>query len=166
MLINIGIVFLLSYIVQKNSEGKVYLIGLETSGYWNNSEAQIYIGIRDYNNDTMIVNFYFLCVVYFYQYGTTVETTREFSISKIKKIDGYLKIDKSLIGTLADIDSNNSVVLISDEKEKPFANLDRIIKGFDKYIEIKENDTIFITEPSYPGIEKRTAVIMDEIAML
>ncbi|MBR4693322.1 MAG: ribonuclease J [Bacilli bacterium] len=80
--------------------------------------------------------------------------------------DGYLKIDKSMIGTLADIDSNNSVVLISDEKEKPFANLDRIIKGFDKYIEIKENDTIFITEPSYPGIEKRTAVIMDEIAML
>ncbi|MBP5679070.1 MAG: ribonuclease J [Bacilli bacterium] len=80
--------------------------------------------------------------------------------------DGYLTIDRDRIGTLADIENKNSIVFISDEKEKPFANLERILKGFDKYIEIHENDTIFITEPSYAGIEKRTAVIMDEIAML
>ena len=80
--------------------------------------------------------------------------------------DGYLSINKDKIGTLADLESKNALVLISDEKEKPFANLERIIKGFDKYITIKETDTIFITEPSYPGIEKRLAVIMDEIAML
>ena len=80
--------------------------------------------------------------------------------------DGYLDIDKNKIGTLHNIEDKNVVVLISDEKEKPFANLQRIIKGYDKYIKVKETDTIFITEPSYPGIEKRTAVIMDEIAML
>ena len=80
--------------------------------------------------------------------------------------DGYLSINKDKIGTLADLESKNALVLISDEKEKPFANLERIIKGFDKYINIRETDTIFITEPSYPGIEKRLAVIMDEIAML
>ena len=80
--------------------------------------------------------------------------------------EGYLTIDREKIGTLADLENRNSVVLISDEKEKPFANLERIIKGFDKYITIKETDTIFITEPSYAGIEKRLAVIMDEIAML
>lgn len=80
--------------------------------------------------------------------------------------EGYLTIDKSRIGTLQNLDDKDSVVLISDEKEKPFANLERIIKGYDKYIKIKETDTIFITEPSYAGIEKRTAVIMDEIAML
>ena len=84
-----------------------------------------------------------------------------------KAIDnGYLDIDKTMIGTLADLESPNAVVLISDEKEKPFANLERIIKGFDKYINIRENDTIFITEPSYPGIERRMAIIMDEISML
>ena len=43
-------------------------------------------------------------------------------------------------------------------------NLERIIKGFDKYIKLRETDTIFITEPPYEGIEKRTALIMDEIA--
>ena len=80
--------------------------------------------------------------------------------------EGYLKLDKDKIGTLADLESKNSIVLISDEKEKPFGNLERIIKGFDKFINIRETDTIFITEPSYPGIEKRLAVIMDEIAML
>ena len=80
--------------------------------------------------------------------------------------EGYLKLSKDKIGTLADLENKSTIVLISDEKEKPFANLERIIKGFDKYINIKDTDTIFITEPSYPGIEKRLAVIMDEIAML
>lgn len=80
--------------------------------------------------------------------------------------EGYLKIDKSKIGSLNDLENKDTVVLISDEKEKPFNNLERIIKGYDKYIKIKETDTIFITEPPYPGIEKRTALIMDEIAML
>lgn len=80
--------------------------------------------------------------------------------------DNYLTIDQNRIGTLTDLELKDTVVLISDEKEKPFANLERIIKGYDKFIKIKETDTIFITEPSYEGIEKRTAVIMDEIAML
>ena len=79
---------------------------------------------------------------------------------------GYLSIDKNIIGSLTDIETKNPVILISDEKEKPIANLERIIKGYDKYIKIKETDTIFITEPSYAGIEKRMAVIMDDIAML
>lgn len=80
--------------------------------------------------------------------------------------EGYLTINKDKIGTLADLEGKNTLVLISDNKEKPFGNLERIIKGFDKFIEIKETDTIFITEPSYPGIEKRLALIMDEVAML
>ena len=80
--------------------------------------------------------------------------------------DNYLSIDKSRIGNLTDLELKDTVVLISDEKEKPFANLERIIKGYDKYIKLKETDTIFITEPSYPGIEKRMAIIMDDIAML
>ena len=80
--------------------------------------------------------------------------------------DGYLYVQKDKIGTLADLESKNAIVLISDEKEKPFANLERIIKGFDKYIHIEETDTIFITEPPYAGIEKRLATVMDDIAML
>lgn len=80
--------------------------------------------------------------------------------------EGYLELDRSRIGSLSDLDSKNVLVLISDEKEKPFNNLEKIIKGYDKYIKIKDTDTIFITEPSYAGIEQRMAVIMDDIAML
>ncbi len=78
----------------------------------------------------------------------------------------YLTIDPNKIGDLSNIHEKNAVILISDEKEKPFANLERIIKGYDKYIKLLETDTIFITEPSYVGIEKRMALIMDEVAML
>lgn len=82
-----------------------------------------------------------------------------------KSIDeGYITFDKSRIGDLTNINDKNAVILISDEKEKPFMNLERILRGFDKYIKLKDTDTIFITEPPYEGIEKRTALIMDEIA--
>lgn len=82
-----------------------------------------------------------------------------------KAIDmNYLTIDKERIGDLSNLNDKGVIVLISDEKEKPFANLDRILKGFDKYIKLKETDTIFITEPCYDGIEKRYAIILDDIA--
>ena len=82
-----------------------------------------------------------------------------------KSIDmGYIDFDKSKIGDLSNINDRDCVILISDEKEKPFMNLERILKGFDKYIKLKETDTIFITEPGYEGIERRLALIMDEIA--
>ena len=80
--------------------------------------------------------------------------------------EGYISCNKEIIGSLTDLEAKDTIIMISDEKEKPFANLERIIKGYDKFIKIKDTDTIFITEPSYPGIEKRTAIIMDEIAML
>lgn len=80
--------------------------------------------------------------------------------------NNYLQVDKRVIGDLSNLDDKDVVVLVSDEKEKPFANLERIIKGYDKYIKLNTNDTIFITEPAYEGIEKRLATVMDDIAML
>ena len=84
-----------------------------------------------------------------------------------KSIDlGYIEFDKNRIGDLSNLNDKDCVVLISDEKERPFMNLERIIRGFDKYIKLKETDTIFITAPSYEGIERRLALIMDEIAKI
>lgn len=78
--------------------------------------------------------------------------------------EGYLTFDKSRIGDLTNVNDKDVVILISDGKEKPYMNLEKIIRGFDKYIKLRDTDTIFITEPPYEGIEKRTALIMDEIA--
>ena len=78
----------------------------------------------------------------------------------------YLKINPTKIGDLSNLDDKGVVVLISDGKEKPYANIERIIKGNDKYITIKPTDTIFITEPMYLGVERRMVTIMDDIARL
>jgi len=78
----------------------------------------------------------------------------------------YLFINPEKLGDLSNINDKGVVILISDGKEKPYANIERIIKGYDKFIQVKETDTIFITEPMYIGIEKRMVEIMDEIAKL
>ena len=76
----------------------------------------------------------------------------------------YLSINKTKIGDLSNLNDKGVVVLISDGKEKPYINLERILKGNDKYIKLLETDTIFITEPMYIGVEKRMVQIMDDIA--
>lgn len=78
----------------------------------------------------------------------------------------YLYINPEKIGDLSNINDKGVVILISDGKEKPYANIERIIRGNDKFIRITPTDTIFITEPMYLGIEKRMVEIMDEIAKL
>lgn len=76
----------------------------------------------------------------------------------------YLFIDPSKIGDLTNLNDKGIIVLISDGKEKPYMNLERIIRGTDKYIKAVDTDTIFITEPMYLGVEKRMVQIMDDIA--
>ena len=93
--------------------------------------------------------------------GHSLQNTINYALS-----NHYLTIDKRVIGDLSNLNDRDVVVLISDEKEKPFANLERVIKGYDKFIKLTTNDTIFITEPAYEGIEKRLATVMDYIAML
>ena len=78
--------------------------------------------------------------------------------------NGYLSINANKVGSLNNINDKGVVILISDGKEKPYANIERILNGKDKFIKLNETDTIFITEPMYLGIEKRMVTIMDEIA--
>ena len=78
----------------------------------------------------------------------------------------YLHINKTKIGDLTNLNDKGVVVLISDGKEKPYNNLEKIMRGNDKYIKLRETDTIFITEPMYIGVEKRMVQIMDEIAKM
>lgn len=78
----------------------------------------------------------------------------------------YLKINPTKIGSLNDLNDKGIVVLTSDSKQNPFSNLERIIKGNDKYIKLQETDTIFISEGMYEGVEKRMVQIMDDIAKM
>ena len=79
---------------------------------------------------------------------------------------GYITFDKNQIGNLTNVDDSDSVILISNENEKPFMNIDRIINGYDKYIKLNENDTMFFLEPAQVGMEKKSAKISDELSKL
>ncbi len=78
----------------------------------------------------------------------------------------YLEIDRSKIGDLSNIRDKNVVILISSEHEKPFASLNRIVNGYDKYISITENDMVVFLESVQDGMEKMFVKISDEIARL
>ena len=79
---------------------------------------------------------------------------------------GYLSFDKNLLGDLSNINDPDVVILTSDDKDKSFANLEKIISRYDKYITLKEGDTVFVAEPVYPGNEKKIAKIMDDLSRL
>lgn len=78
----------------------------------------------------------------------------------------YLKFDKNKIGSLNNIQDENVVILISSEKEKPFTSLRRIINGYDKFIKLKDSDTVVFLEPIEDGMERLFANISDTIARI
>ena len=78
----------------------------------------------------------------------------------------YLKIDKKFIGDLSNINDSNVVILNSNEREKPYINMIKILDGYDKYVKINKDDTIFLATPIYEGREKTFYKLLDKIAMV
>ncbi len=76
----------------------------------------------------------------------------------------YLNFNRDKIGNLNNINDKDVVILISSENEKPFTNLKRIVNGYDKYIKIKDSDTVVFLEPIQDGMERTLANISDLIA--
>ena len=77
----------------------------------------------------------------------------------------YIKFDKDRIGTIYDI-NKDVVIVISDDREKPFSNMKRIIRGVDKFIKIDETDTVVFTSRVYDGMEKTATEIHDNISKI
>ena len=77
---------------------------------------------------------------------------------------GYIDFDLNRIGDIHDVNDKNVVVIISDEREKPFSNLTRIVRGYDKFIKLTPEDTVLFASRVYDGMEKSAAHIYDEIA--
>lgn len=80
--------------------------------------------------------------------------------------NGYLNIKLSNLGDLNDINSNNAILLVCDDRERPYATVDKIVNGNDKFITLKPNDTVVFAEPKYDATEKIFVRIQDEIAMM
>jgi len=87
--------------------------------------------------------------------------------SIIKAIDmKYIEFDKSKIGSLQHLKNEDTVILISDEREKPYSNIRRIVRGYDKFVKITEEDTVVFATPIYDGLERSATKLFDNIAKI
>lgn len=93
--------------------------------------------------------------------GKRLETTINQAIDM-----GYIAFDKKRICNLKHVNDENIIVVISDEREKPFSNINRIIKGYDKFIKINEKDTVVFASPVYDGMEKSATKVFDDISKI
>jgi len=87
------------------------------------------------------------------------------NIIKYSLENNYLHIDNKFIGDLSNINDENVIILNSNEREKPYLNMLKIIDGYDKFIKINKNDTVFLATPIYEGSENTFYRLLDRIAM-
>ena len=80
--------------------------------------------------------------------------------------NNYLFIDKKSIGDLSNINDPDVVIINSDEREKSYYTINKIVNGYDKYIKLREGDTIFLATPLYEGREKTFYKLLDDISKL
>ena len=85
----------------------------------------------------------------------------------LKSIDMKLiNFDKKRILNIHHVNDKGIVVIISNEKEKPYSALKRILRRSDKFVTLKEEDTVVIASPIYQGIELTSTKIFDNIAKI
>ena len=83
----------------------------------------------------------------------------------MKSIDyGFVQFDKNRIKNIRHVNDDGIIVIISNEKEKPYSSLKRILRKSDKFITLKEEDTVVIASPIYEGIELTSTKLFDNIA--
>ena len=84
-----------------------------------------------------------------------------------KAIDlGYVNFDKSRIKPIRHVNDEGIIVIVSSEREAPYYNMKRIIKGYDKFITLTEEDTVVFASPIYDNIEVTSTQIFDDIAKI
>ena len=85
----------------------------------------------------------------------------------LKAIDmRYVNFDKKRIKTISHVNDQNIVIIVSDEREKAFSNLKRIVRGYDKFISITPEDTVVFASPIDDGMERTATKIMDVLSKI
>lgn len=147
----------------------------EKKGYTSpNHRAYNYLKeIISNSEDRIIINIYKGQIFRIQEILNSIDNDRKLIImgkslenNIIKSIDnGYIKFDKSKIGNIHNL-NKKSIILVCDEREKPYSNIKRIVKGYDKFVSLNETDTVVFASPVYDGMEKTATVLFDEIAKI
>ncbi len=80
--------------------------------------------------------------------------------------NGYLEYQEELIGDLTNIQDENAILLICDDKSNAYAAINKIVNGYDKFITLKEGDTVVFAEPRYDANEKTIVKLENDLAMV
>ncbi len=91
--------------------------------------------------------------------GKRLQNVINFSIK-----EGYLNVNPDIIGDLSNINDENAIILIMDDKTTPYANMNKILNNYDKYISLKNTDTVVFAEPRYDSTDKILVKLQNELA--
>lgn len=86
------------------------------------------------------------------------------NIINFSKKEGYLNFADNTLGDLSNIDDKDSILLVQDSKENPYASISKIINGYDKFIKLKKTDTVVFAEPKYDSSEKTLVKVENDLA--
>ena len=78
--------------------------------------------------------------------------------------ENYLHIQSGLLGDLSNIDDRDSILILADDRETPYSNISKILGGYDKFIKLKNTDTIVFAEPRYDATEKLLVKLENDLA--
>lgn len=83
----------------------------------------------------------------------------------LKGIDlKYINFSKEKIKSISHVKDEGIIVIISNEREKPYSSLKRILRNSDKFVTLNDKDTIVILSPIYYGSEITATRVFDKIA--
>ena len=80
--------------------------------------------------------------------------------------NNYLFVDSKCIGDLSNINDPDVVIINSNERERPYSTIYKIVNGYDKFVKLKNTDTVFLATPIYEGREKTFYKLLDDISKL
>lgn len=86
------------------------------------------------------------------------------NIISFSKANDYLSFPDNALGDLSNIDDKDSILLVQDSKENPYASISKIINGYDKFIKLKSTDTVVFAEPKYDSSEKTLVKVQNDLA--
>ncbi len=87
------------------------------------------------------------------------------NVVNFSKKEGYLNFPDDLLGDLSNIEDEDAILLMSDDKENPYASISKVLNGYDRYIHLKPTDTVIFAEPRYDSNEKLLVKIENDLAM-
>lgn len=93
--------------------------------------------------------------------GKKLQSIIDYAIS-----NKYLFIPQDCIGDLSNINDDNVIILNSNERERTYSTINKIVNGYDKFVKLIPGDTIFFATPLYEGHEKTFSKLLDDIAKL